>query len=263
VNGRAIGESWEFSTLPGRESRANGEPLPAVLGRPLGFLAKLIDTRLPLSIQVHPAADRASGWGGKEEAWIVLEADPGAEVLAGLAPGVGARDLAAGAREALESGRPDALVSKLRRIPVQSGTVVLVPSGTLHSIGAHVLLAEIQQPADRTLRLYDWDSGRPLQVEQALSAAAPAAVAQVWQPWEAPRSLRGAHVELSLLGPGTHVIDVAGEALVVPVRGCCALQAGEVHTRAASGELRLCTARRLSVEVEPSGLAVVGSVASG
>lgn len=261
--GRAIGESWEFSTLPGRESRANGRPLPEVLGRPLGFLAKLIDTRLPLSIQVHPAAEPASGWGGKEEAWIVLDADPGAEVLAGLAPGVGARELVQGARDALEAGQADALISKLRRIPVQCGSVVLVPSGTLHSIGANVLLAEIQQPADRTLRLYDWGSGRPLQVEAALAAVELHAHAQVWQPHEVPRPLRGAHVALSVLGSGHHRLDVASELLVVPVRGACELETGGQRARAARGELRLCTGPSLSIEVGPEGLAVVGSVAAG
>lgn len=263
AKGRAIGESWEFSTLRGRESCANGRPLPAVLGRPLGFLAKLIDTRLPLSIQVHPVADRASGWGGKEEAWIVLEADPGAEVLAGLAPGVGTRELAEGANQALAAGRPDALLSKLRRIPVQTGTVVLVPSGTLHSIGAHILLAEIQQPADRTLRLYDWGSERQLQVEQALAATDPRSQAQVWQPVEPPRTLRGAHVALSVLAAGSHSFDVASEALVVPVREACALRAGGAQARASRGELRLCTGGRLAVEVAPAGLVVLGSVANG
>jgi hypothetical protein len=56
---------------------------------------------------------------------------------------------------------------------------------------------------------------------------------------------------------------VPGEVLVVPVRGRCALRAGDVHARVASGELRLCTGGRLSLEVEAAGLAVVGSVASG
>jgi len=262
ASGQAIGESWEFSTLPGRESRANGRPLPQVLGGPLAFLAKLIDTRSPLSIQVHPPADPASGWGGKEEAWIVLDADPGAEVLAGLAPGIGARELAAGAREALESRRSDALVSKLRRIPVQPGTVVLVPSGTPHSIGANILLAEIQQPADRTLRLYDWGSARPLQVEPALAAVDPGAVPQVWQPQEPPRELRGAHVALAVLAGGSHSLEVA-QGLVVPVRGRCTLRAGDAHAQVSRGELRLCTGGRLALELSPGSLAVVGSVADG
>ncbi|MEM6996038.1 MAG: hypothetical protein AAF721_36360, partial [Myxococcota bacterium] len=72
----AIGESWEFSTLPGSVSRACGEPLDTLLGAPLPWLAKLIDTAAPLSIQVHPTDDVVSGAPGKEEAWIILEAEP-------------------------------------------------------------------------------------------------------------------------------------------------------------------------------------------
>jgi hypothetical protein len=258
--GRAIGESWEFSTLPGSESFALGRSLTALLGRPLGFLAKLIDTRLPLSLQVHPPADPGTGWRGKEEAWIVLEAAPGAEVLAGLVPGIDSAELAARARAVLAGAEPESLLALLRRVPVQRGSIVLIPSGTLHSIGANILLAEIQQPADRTCRLYDWGSGRELQVEAALAAADPRAVAQVWQPGEPARPLRGQWVELSILAPGNHSIDVAGDALLVPVRATCELRAAAARERVGPGELRLCTGGTLGVELGPDGLAVIGRV---
>lgn len=258
--GRAIGESWEFSTLSDRESFALGQPLPALLGRPLGFLAKLIDTRLPLSLQVHPPPDPAAGWAGKEEAWVVLDAEPGAEVLAGLVPGVDSAELAASARAVLAGDPPERLLAVLQRVPVQRGSSVLLPSGTLHSIGANILLAEIQQPADRTLRLYDWGSGRELQVEAALAAADPRSVAKVWQPDEPPRSLRGQWIELSVLGPGSHSIDLSGDALVVPVGGSCELRAGAVREQPALGELRLFTGGTLGVDLGPGGLAVIGRV---
>jgi len=258
--GRAIGESWEFSTLAGRESRARGRPLPAVLGRPLDFLAKLIDTRLALSLQVHPPADPAAGWAGKEEAWIVLDAEPGAGMLAGLLPGVRREELAAQARAAAAGAPADALLALLRTIPVRRGSVVLVPSGTVHSIGAGILLAELQQPADRTCRLYDWGSDRPLEIEAALAAIDPRSAPQVWQPDERPRALRGAFVELAVLGPGSHAPAAGGDVLIVPVEGCCELRAAGESERIARGELRLCTGAALAIDVGEAGLAVIGRV---
>jgi hypothetical protein len=258
--GRAIGESWEFSTLPGSESRALGRPLSTVLGRPLDFLAKLIDTGLPLSLQVHPRPDRAAGWCGKEEAWVVLDAQPGAQVLAGLRRGVPRAELAARARTAVDGRGAEPLLELLERVPVQRGSVVVVPSGMLHSIGAHVLLAEIQQPADRTYRLYDWGSGRELHFEAALDALDAGCVAQVWQPHEQPRALRGRHVEISILGPGTHRIQPPGDALVVAVSGRVELEAGPARASLSPADLRLCTARELSIRVAPGGLAALGVV---
>ena len=258
--GRPIGESWEFSTLAGSESRALGRPLSAVLGRPLGFLAKLIDTRLPLSIQVHPGPDPAAGWSGKEEAWIVLDAGPGAEVLVGLRTGVDRAELAQRARAAHAGEGAGPLLELLERVPVRRGSSLLVPSGTLHAIGADVLLAEIQQPADRTYRLYDWGSARALQIDAALSAVEPGSAPLMWQPHEAPRALRGRYVEVEILGPGAHAIEGRGDTLLIPVAGACELCAGVRRERPAPGELRLFTGRALSAWVGEGGLLAVGSV---
>jgi hypothetical protein len=160
-------------------------------------------------------------------------------------------------------GRPEVLLANLRRVPVRRGTVVLVPSGTLHSIGPDILLAEIQQPADRTLRLYDWGSERALQVEAALAAVDPGAQPQVWQVGEAPRTLRGAHVELTVLGEGSHALDLSGDALVVPVGARCELESGGARAHSGHAELRLCTGGRLAIDVPAQGMAVVGIVANG
>jgi mannose-6-phosphate isomerase len=161
AHGLAIGESWEFSTLPGQESRAGGLPLGELLDSPLPFLAKLIDTALPLSVQVHPGddADRP----GKEEAWIVLAADPGACVWVGLAAGCEPAEF----YRAVTAGAP--LLDLLQAIPVVPGSVILVPARTVHAIGGGILLAEIQQPRDCTYRFHDHGSERPIQPEQALA----------------------------------------------------------------------------------------------
>lgn len=197
-----IGESWEFSTLAGSESRAQGRALSEVLGRPLPFLAKLIDTAAPLSIQVHPEDDPASGRLGKEEAWIVLDAEPGASVLAGAADGVADRDLARAMEQAI--ARPErgaVLLEALRKIPVERGMVILVPAGTVHSIGAGILLAEIQQPSDCTHRLFDYGSDRPIHPEAARAAWRIEAQPRIWRPGEPGGSLQGRHLALHVQTP--------------------------------------------------------------
>lgn len=206
-HGLPIGESWEFSTLAGSESRAQGRALSEVLGRPLPFLAKLIDTAAPLSIQVHPEDDPASGRLGKEEAWIVLDAEPGASVLAGAADGVADRDLARAMEEAI--ARPErgaVLLEALRKIPVERGMVILVPAGTVHSIGAGILLAEIQQPSDCTHRLFDYGSDRPIHPDASRAAWRIEAQPRIWRPGEPSGSLQGRHVALHVQTPGESLL---------------------------------------------------------
>ena len=259
--GRPIGESWEFSTLEGRESRTRGQPLPAVLGRSLPFLAKLIDTRLPLSVQVHPRDDPAKSRLGKEEAWVVLDADRDAFVRVGIRAGLAQAELSRIARDVAENRvAGDRLLDCLNLGPVRAGSVVLVPAGTLHAIGGGILLAEIQQPTDCTYRLFDYGSGRELHVDDALEAADVHAQPQLWSPDETPCTLRGQHLELRILGAGSYHIRERRDWLVIPVLGGTRLTAGEHDARLAPAQLRLCAGGPPQVEVEPGGAAVLGSL---
>ncbi|GIW71739.1 MAG: hypothetical protein KatS3mg102_1281 [Planctomycetota bacterium] len=167
-----LGESWEASDLPGAVSRLAegplaGTPIDQVLGEPLPVLVKLLDARQWLSLQVHPDERRAREIGGgaraKSEAWYVLWAEPGAEIIHGLLPGVDLTALLQG----LERGSLEGLV---RRVPVHTGDVVYVPAGTLHAIGPGIVLYEVQQPSDTTYRVYDWGRGRELHLVQAARA---------------------------------------------------------------------------------------------
>ena len=132
------------------------------------ILAKLLFTAAPLSIQVHPtdAAARSSGVAasGKDEAWLVLEAAPDAVVWVGFTAQVTPARL----RTAAADG---SLPTLLHRRPVRVGDTVQVPAGTVHAVGAGLVLLEIQDPVDVTYRLYDYGRPRPLQVEQALAVA--------------------------------------------------------------------------------------------
>lgn len=247
-----VGESWEFSTLPGSESRVGDRPLGELLGHPLPFLAKLIDTALPLSVQVHPGDQ--DGAPGKEEAWVILAADPGAQVWAGLA----ATTAPAEFRRAVAAGEP--LLHLLRSLPVVAGSVILVPARCVHAIGGGVLLAEIQQPSDCTYRFHDHGSERPIHPHEALAAVDLAQQAQVWHPDRPPTHLRGRHLQLEILGPGAHRRDrPRAPTLVIPARGPLSLHADREQLRLAAGDLALAKAP-CWLELPPRSLAVLGRI---
>ena len=127
------------------------------------LLAKILDARETLSVQVHPPEEVAFQLQGepKTEMWYVMEALPHACLYAGFRPGVGRRQF----EEALESGGVEAL---LHRIPVKKGDAMFIPSGRCHAIGGGCLIAEIQQNSDTTYRVFDWNrvglDGRPRQL---------------------------------------------------------------------------------------------------
>lgn len=153
-------------------------------GADFPLLAKFIDADDKLSVQVHPddsyahTVEAATGFHGKTEAWYILRAKPGAQLIHGLAHASRREEF----QQALEQHQLDEL---LRYVPVQAGDTIFVPAGTIHAINAGILLFEIQQKSDLTYRVYDYDrrdaSGqlRELHLERALdvidySAAGPA-----------------------------------------------------------------------------------------
>jgi mannose-6-phosphate isomerase len=116
------------------------------------LLAKILDARETLSVQVHPPAAVAPELGGepKTEMWYLLEAEEGAELFAGFRPGVDRRQFEA----ALGSGD---VANLLHRVPVRAGDALFIPSGRCHAIGAGCLIVEIQQNSDTTYRVFDWN----------------------------------------------------------------------------------------------------------
>lgn len=132
---------------------------------------------------------------GKTEAWIILAAEPGAQLVYGLRPGV-TRDML---RQAFETEAP--LEPLLRFVPVQAGDVFYIPAGMVHAIGGGILLYEIQQSSDVTYRFYDWNrtdaqgNKRPLHIRQALDVVRPELQLEAVQ----PQPLPDAHCRRELL----------------------------------------------------------------
>lgn len=179
--GQAIGESWECADLPTFSSVVARGPMQGwtlrelvaawggdllggaalVAGR-FPLLIKFLDAAANLSIQVHPGKGTAGGTEGasrlKNEAWYIVQADPGAGLYRGLAPGVTVESL----RQLLED-KPGEVVARLMRYSAQAGDTFYLPGGTPHALGAGLVVAEVQTPSDVTYRLYDWGRTRPAQ----------------------------------------------------------------------------------------------------
>ena len=175
-----VGESWDISCRPDdmgtvKNGRLHGTTFAQLIGiNPEGFLGKvlcaeefpllikIIDANDDLSVQVHPP-------GEKNEVWYIIHAPDGARLNAGLIPGVRKEDFAAamGSRE---------VEKYLNFIPVKSGDVINIPTGTVHAISAGLVIAEIQQNSDITYRVYDYErvdesgKGRQLHLEESLAS---------------------------------------------------------------------------------------------
>jgi mannose-6-phosphate isomerase len=156
------------------------------------LLFKFLDCCRDLSLQVHPDDEHAKRQTppdlGKTEAWIILEAEPGAVAYAGLKLGF---DRPAVERE-LTRGT---LELCMNRVEAQPGDCLFLPAGVIHGLGKGLLAAEIQQASDTTYRLYDWNRlgsdghPRPLHIEQGLAVtdfAAGPILPQVPRPTDRP-----------------------------------------------------------------------------
>jgi len=131
------------------------------------LLLKLLFTSQPLSIQVHPDDAYAQSIGlqhGKTEAWYVLSATPEAKVALGLNRRLTPQQL----RQASKDGSITNLVVWQA---VSQGDSIFVPAGTIHAIGAGLVIAEIQQRSDATFRLFDHGRQRELHIENAIAVA--------------------------------------------------------------------------------------------
>lgn len=163
--GRSLGDLWRSES----QWLAGSVACPAPR---FPLLLKYLDCHQVLSVQVHPDDEAAARQDppdlGKTEAWYVVEAEADSVIYAGLRPGVTRAEVAQAVR-AGETGRV------LHQFRPRAGDCVFIPAGTVHALGAGLLVCEIQQSSDTTFRLFDWNrvdasgKGRTLHVDQALS----------------------------------------------------------------------------------------------
>jgi mannose-6-phosphate isomerase len=133
------------------------------------LLVKLLFTSEPLSIQVHPDDTFARAMGmpnGKSEAWYILSAEPDARIGVGLKHQVTPQQL----RASIQDGSITELVDWR---PIAKHDVIYIPAGTIHSIGAGIVLAEIQQRSEATFRLFDFGRQRELHEDNGVAVAHP------------------------------------------------------------------------------------------
>ena len=212
-----LAETWECSTHPDGQSVSaqTGEPLGEMLKRhsdylgshplsltggkaELPILIKLIDAKLDLSVQVHPDDEFALKYEdclGKTELWYILAAKQNAELIYGFR-----RDMERD--QVLTAIREKRIEDELNHISVHENEVFFVEAGTVHAIGAGVLLAEIQENSNVTYRLYDYDRTdsrgrkRALHIDKALEVAKLTASSAPRQPMRVLKYRNGCAGEL-------------------------------------------------------------------
>ena len=186
-------EDWTVSAVPGSESVVDngscagmkltevvaGDP-EEILGKAvaeryhnqLPLLAKIIDAKRDLSIQVHPndeMAQRVHGKMGKSEMWYIIKAEPGAHLYAGFKHQITPYEY----QKRVEDGT---ITEVLADHPVKAGDVFYLPAGRVHAICGGILLAEVQQSSDITYRIFDYNrpgmDGKPRELHTELAAQA-------------------------------------------------------------------------------------------
>ena len=212
-----LAETWECSTHPDGPSyvvggRFDGMELAEVLRKhpeylgerhkgknELPILIKLIDAKQDLSVQVHPtdeyAREHENGQLGKTEMWYVLDASKDAKLVYGLKRSYSETQM----RRAIEKGR---IMNYLQQVPVKKDDLFFIEAGTIHAIGAGVLVAEIQENSNLTYRLYDYDrvgkdgKKRELHIDKALQVANLKSSAEPRQPLRVLKYRQGVASEL-------------------------------------------------------------------
>ena len=185
--GKQIGESWELADLPEGVSVVSNGPAAGIsltdLTKQMGadllggapampdgrfpLLLKLLDANDILSLQVHPDAEaveriRAEGEDAalKTECWYVVESRDGM-IHKGVQPGTTPEAFRAAAVA-------DDVERHVRPVPVAAGDFHFLPAGTVHALGAGVVVAEAQTPSDTTYRVTDWGRGREIHVDRSV-----------------------------------------------------------------------------------------------
>jgi mannose-6-phosphate isomerase len=204
---REVEKPWGKDKLPAPFEAPEGKRIGEVWFEPPSalrqLLVKYIFTSEALSVQVHPSdaqtLEKGLGRQGKEECWLILDAEPGAQLGIGFE-----RELAG---DEMRAASLDGSIERLMTWhPVAAGDFFYIPANTVHAIGAGVSLIEVQQNSDITYRLYDYGRPRELHLEDGVLVARGEPYARHW------RKHVPADAAMTLVdGPLFRLDQVAGE----------------------------------------------------
>jgi mannose-6-phosphate isomerase len=238
-SGDAVGELW-FQRVD------KDAPIPALL-------LKLLFTSEPLSIQVHPDDAFARSIGlpnGKTEAWYILAALPDARIAVGLKRHLTPQEL----RTSIKDG---SIANLAQWRPARRGDVIFVPAGTIHAIGAGIMLAEIQQHCDATFRLFDYGRQRELHEENAVavSDAGPAQTQAVAgrlsdERWALIASPHFVLERINLPANSTWALTADKETWMLVIEGFAKIGAANTTV----GDVIFVEADHANIEVGPDGI---------
>lgn len=227
------------------------QPLPAPFGvdgqsEPIGeiwfepdeclpdVLVKYLFTSDKLSVQVHPPASASPTGRGKEECWLVLEADPGAKLALGFREPV--------SREEMHSAALDGTIENLLDwYEAMPGDFFYIPAGTVHAIGGGLTLIEVQENTDITYRFFDYGRPRDLHLDQALAVAIGDSHPSEWrrriEAEEQVVLVDGPRFVLAQVfgNPSAQIIEKLGGAIqIMPLSGSAAVAGREIQPGASA-----------------------------
>jgi len=224
---RTVEKPWGRDQLPTPFVAPYGKRIGEIWFEPTvdvySLLVKYIFTSENLSVQVHPNDAQAAELGeydtGKEECWLVIDAEPGAALGIGFKQPVGTEAMRAAALDG-------SIVDLLDWHGVQAGDFFYIPSGTVHAIGAGVSLIEIQQNSDVTYRLYDYGRPRTLHLDKGMAVASgepyDLALRRHLEPTGTTLLARGPYFtahRVEGMPDADLLVEYAGPMLVIPRKG--------------------------------------------
>ena len=252
---RIVEKPWGRRDLPAPFRNPGTEAVGEIWFEPPPELAqvlvKYLFTSEKLSVQVHPSdAQAPQGQRGKEECWLVLDAEPGATLGIGLKQAI--------APEAMRAAALDGSIEgELEWHPVGPGDFFYLPAGTVHAIGPGLTLVEVQQNSDITYRLFDYGRPRELHLDRGIAVAKgepyPRTCRQKVTPEESITLVNGPFFRLSQCSgrPGPELCAIhSGAVMALPLAGSVeiarqAVSAGECALATSLGEIDFAEAERV------------------
>ena len=234
---RTVEKVWGRDVLPAPFVNPGINPVGEIWFEPPQampeLLVKYIFAGEKLSVQTHPNSDQAEAAGvgrqGKEECWIILDAEEGARIAVGFEEEID--------RDAMREAALDGSIeNRLVWHEVSAGDFFYIPANTVHAIGGGVSLLEIQQNSDITSRLYDYGRPRELHLEDAVAVAEgkphPPEFRCEIPPLGSLRLVDGPYFRLDRVD-GAEEYDFGdyaeGPLLVIPTRGHAIVDGSPVH----------------------------------